>query len=152
MYTVKEVCELTGMSYPTLKYYCNQGLIPDVSRDGANHRLFSRENVIWIHALLQLRSFHKSIEEMREFARLCQQGESAVPAKLKMLEAREEELLRQQEALNEAMKNLKQCEKEYRDLLQGNIPESFTLFRDLCAEKAEEDDGVQKETIPENQN
>ena len=31
MYTMKEACRLTGLSYETLKFYCNQGLIPGVS-------------------------------------------------------------------------------------------------------------------------
>ena len=25
MYSMKEVCKLTGMKYETLKYYCNEG-------------------------------------------------------------------------------------------------------------------------------
>ena len=31
MYSMKEVCEKVGMTYETLKFYCNKGLIPNVS-------------------------------------------------------------------------------------------------------------------------
>lgn len=34
MYAMKQVCEEANMTYPTLKYYCNEGLIPNVKRDG----------------------------------------------------------------------------------------------------------------------
>ena len=34
MYTMKEVCKETGMTYEGLKFYCNQGLVPNVKRDG----------------------------------------------------------------------------------------------------------------------
>lgn len=29
MYSMKETCEKLNISYETLKYYCNEGLIPD---------------------------------------------------------------------------------------------------------------------------
>ena len=38
MITMKQVCEETNMTYQALKYYCNEGLIPNVKRDSNNHR------------------------------------------------------------------------------------------------------------------
>ena len=37
-YGMKEACEAVGMRYETLKFYCNQGLVPNVKRDGGNRR------------------------------------------------------------------------------------------------------------------
>ena len=37
MYTMKQACELTKLSYETLKFYCNEGLVPIVKRDKKNH-------------------------------------------------------------------------------------------------------------------
>jgi hypothetical protein len=34
MYTMREVCKETGMTYEGLKFYYNQGLVPNVKRDG----------------------------------------------------------------------------------------------------------------------
>lgn len=31
MYTMKQACELTKLSYETLKFYCNEGLVPNVN-------------------------------------------------------------------------------------------------------------------------
>ena len=39
MYTMKQACELTKLSYETLKFYCNEGLVPNVKRDKNNHRI-----------------------------------------------------------------------------------------------------------------
>ena len=36
MYTMMQVCRETDMTYQTLKYYCNEGLVPNVKRDGNN--------------------------------------------------------------------------------------------------------------------
>lgn len=30
MYSMKETCQKVGMTYETLKFYCNQGLVPNV--------------------------------------------------------------------------------------------------------------------------
>ena len=40
MYSMKQTCEKVGMSYQTLKFYCNQGLIPNVQRDKNNYRIY----------------------------------------------------------------------------------------------------------------
>lgn len=39
MYTMKEACEKTNLPYETLKYYCNQGLVPNVKRDSLVEQL-----------------------------------------------------------------------------------------------------------------
>ena len=33
MYSMKETCALTNMTYENLKFYCNEGLVPNVKRD-----------------------------------------------------------------------------------------------------------------------
>ena len=45
MYTMKEVCQIVGWSYETLKYYCKEGLIPNVKRDKNNYRIFDENNI-----------------------------------------------------------------------------------------------------------
>ena len=39
MYTMMQVCKETGLTYQTLKYYCNEGLVPNVKRDKNNRRI-----------------------------------------------------------------------------------------------------------------
>ena len=51
MNTMKQACEKTGLSYETLKFYCNQGLIPNVKRDKQNRRIFDDRDIAWINSL-----------------------------------------------------------------------------------------------------
>ena len=37
MYTMKQACKLTNLPYETLKFYCNEGLIPNIKRDKNNY-------------------------------------------------------------------------------------------------------------------
>ena len=55
MYSMKDVCKQVNMSYETLKYYCNEGLIPNVKRDERNYRVFDDKDISWIKSLTCLK-------------------------------------------------------------------------------------------------
>ena len=45
MFTMKEACNQTHLPYETLKFYCNQGLVPNVKRDKNNRRIFDERDI-----------------------------------------------------------------------------------------------------------
>ena len=51
MYTMKQACQAAGMSYETLKFYCNEGLVPNVKRSANNYRIFDDHDINWIKSL-----------------------------------------------------------------------------------------------------
>ena len=65
--TMKDVCRQTGLSYETLRFYCDQGLVPNIKRDKNNYRVFDDRNVAWIQSLLCLRKCGMGIEEMKAY-------------------------------------------------------------------------------------
>ena len=67
MYTMMQVCRQLDMTYQTLKYYCNEGLIPNVKRDSNNRRIFDEKDVKWIKDLTCLKKCGMSIQEMKEY-------------------------------------------------------------------------------------
>lgn len=67
MYSMKEVCDLTGIKYETLKYYCNEGLVPNVKRNENNYRVFDDRDVAWINSLSCLKRCGMGIVEMKEY-------------------------------------------------------------------------------------
>ena len=79
MYTMKGACEATGMSYETLKFYCNQGLLPNVKRDAHNHRIFDNHDIGWLKSLTCLRNCGMSLAEMKEYLALCLGGVPTIP-------------------------------------------------------------------------
>ena len=64
MYTMKEACAKTGLRYETLKFYCNQGLVPNVKRDSQNRRIFNDRDIAWINSLNCLKNCNMGIAEM----------------------------------------------------------------------------------------
>ncbi len=119
MYSMKEVCKQTGLSYETLKFYCNQGLVPNVKRDENNYRVFDDRDVAWINSLNCLRNCDMSIQEMKAYIDLCLQGESTIPERKVILEEKRKALLDQMQELQEAIDYIDWKQGFYDDVLSG---------------------------------
>ena len=122
IYTMMQTCKETDMTYQTLKFYCNEGLIPNVKRDKNNRRVFDERDVAWISSLICLKKCGMSIQEMKEYLALCQQGVSTIPQ-------RKEMLAQKQEALRETVKELEGSiayidwkQNFYDEILAGKRP------------------------------
>ena len=85
LFTMMQVCRELGMTYQTLKFYCNQGLVPNVKRDRNNRRVFSANDVEWLRGLTCLKRCGMSIEEMRAYLGLCLEGPASIPERKAML-------------------------------------------------------------------
>ena len=48
---IGEAADQTGVSVSALRYYDQEGLLPQVERDGAGRRRFTEDNVRWIRFL-----------------------------------------------------------------------------------------------------
>ena len=103
MFTMKQTCEQTHLSYEALKFYCNQGLIPNVKRDKNNHRIFDEHDIAWINSLGCLKNCGMSISEMKAYLALCLEGESSIPERKNMLDQKRRSLLAQQQQIQEAI-------------------------------------------------
>ena len=70
MYSMKEACIQTGMSYETLKFYCKEGLVPNVKRDSHNYRVFDDRDIKWIQSLGCLKRCGMTLAENERISRL----------------------------------------------------------------------------------
>ena len=68
MYTMKDACEAVQMPYETLKFYCNEGLVPNVKRNRQNYRVFDDRDIAWIKSLSHLKKCDMSIAEMKVYS------------------------------------------------------------------------------------
>lgn len=86
LYSMKQVCEKTGLTYDTLKFYCNEGLVPNVKRNKNNYRIFNDKDIAWINSLSCLKNCGMSISEMKEYLNLCLKGISSIPERKLILD------------------------------------------------------------------
>lgn len=129
MYTMMQVCRETDMTYQALKYYCNEGLIPNVKRDANNRRVFDERDVKWIKDLVCLKKCGMSIQEMKEYLNLCLQGESSIPQRKEMLTRKQEALRASIQELEESVAYIDWKQTFYDDVLSGRRPYVSNLIR-----------------------
>lgn len=128
MYSMKETCEKVNMSYETLKFYCNQGLIPNVKRDKNNYRIFDDYNVAWIISLSCLKNCGMSISEMKDYLALCLKGEPTIPERQKILEAKRKSLVEKQKELQNSIDYIDWKQDFYNDVLSGKTKYKSNLI------------------------
>lgn len=119
MYSMKETCEKMGMSYQTLKFYCNQGLIPNVKRDKNNYRIFDDNNIGWIKSLSCLKKCGMSIEEIKQYLDLCLIGESTIPQRKVLLDIKRNKLIEELNQIQESINYIDWKQGFYDDVLSG---------------------------------
>ncbi|MBQ3077882.1 MAG: MerR family transcriptional regulator [Clostridia bacterium] len=128
MVSMKEACQRTGLSYETLKYYCNEGLVPGVKRDAANRRVFSEHDVAWIESLTCLKSCGMGMAEMKEYLALCLEGPRTIPARKEILARKREQLLERITALQDSVAYIDWKQGFYDDVLAGRQPYRSNLL------------------------
>lgn len=129
MYTMMQVCRETDMTYQTLKYYCNEGLVPNVKRDASNRRVFSERDVKWIKDLTCLKRCGMSINEMKEYLDLCLQGEKTIVQRKELLRKKQEALRASISELEDSVAYIDWKQSFYDEVLAGKRPYISNLIR-----------------------
>lgn len=119
MYSMKETCEKTDLTYQTLKYYCNEGLIPNVKRNTNNYRVFDEQNIAWIKSLSCLKNCGMSISEMKEYLALCLKGKSTIPERKVILDCKQKDLKKKMKEIQDSLDYIDWKQNFYDDVLSG---------------------------------
>lgn len=122
MYTMMQVCRETDMTYQALKFYCNQGLVPNVKRDQNNRRVFDEHDIKWIKDLMRLKRCGMSIQEMKEYLALCLEGPSTIPQRKVLLEKKQQALRESIRELEDSVAYIDWKQNFYDEVLAGKRP------------------------------
>ena len=129
LYTMMQVCRELDMTYQTLKFYCNEGLIPNVKRDANNRRIFDEKDAKWIKDLTCLKKCGMSIQEMKEYLTLCLAGESTIPTRKELLEKKQNALRATIKELEDSIAYIDWKQNFYDEVLSGKRPYVSNLIR-----------------------
>ena len=129
MYSMKEACALTNMTYENLKFYCNEGLVPNVKRNKRNYRVFDDHDIKWIQSLTCLKNCGMSIAEMKEYLALCLEGKGSIPQRKVILANKKEALLQSIADLQEAVAYIDWKQNFYDDVLSGKTEYYSNLIK-----------------------
>ena len=119
IYTMMQACQETGMTYQGLKFYCNEGLVPNVKRDSINRRIFDERDIAWIKSLTCLKNCGMGIQEMKEYTKLCLEGASTIPQRKAILEKKRAKLQESIAALMTSVEYIDRKQEFYDEVLEG---------------------------------
>ena len=121
-YSMKQACQKTGLTYDTLKFYCNEGLVPNVKRAANNYRIFDDDDIAWINSLSCLKNCGMSIQEMKDFLELCLAGESTIPKRMEILNDKLVAIQSEIKRLRGSIDYIKRKQNFYQNVLDGKEP------------------------------
>lgn len=129
MYTMMQVCRELDMTYQTLKFYCNQGLVPNVKRDENNRRIFDEKDLKWIKDLTCLKKCGFSIQKMKIYLDLCLQGQPTILQRKEMLAIKQEQLRNSIKELEDSVAYIDWKQNFYNSILSGEKPYVSNLIK-----------------------
>lgn len=112
-YTIKEVAEIMQVSTATLRYYDDQGLLPNIKRVNGR-RIFEDEDFKWLKLLSCMKELNMPIKKIREYVVLAQEGDSTLQQRFDMVMEQKKVIEKQMAELQECLKVFEFKEEYYK--------------------------------------
>jgi len=125
---MKQVCEQLGMTYETLRFYCDESLIPNIKRDKNNYRNFDERNIAWIEGLQCLRKCGMSIKDMKQYMQYCLEGPSSILDRKEMLDDQKRILQSKMVEIQESIDFIDKKQMYFDNVLSGDIEYSSNII------------------------
>ena len=93
MYSIQEVCNKTGLTAHTLRYYEKEGLLTHVSRSSGGFRQYSDEDMEWLGLICCLKNTGMPLQEIARFVQLAHEGDETLEERVKLLKDHREKLI-----------------------------------------------------------
>ena len=126
-YTIRQMAQMFGVTEHTLRFYTDQGLLP-CTRDSGNRRVFDEESVNWMQGIVCLKGCGASIEDIREYCRLClmEESEENLRARYAILRKQREEAYKRVEEAKATARYMDDKVAHYEAILAGLAPDDTT--------------------------
>lgn len=133
-YTIRQMAQMFGVTEHTLRFYTDQGLLP-CTRDSGNRRVFDEESVNWMQGIMCLKGCGASIEDIREYCRLClmEESEENLRARYAIIRKQREEAYKRVEEAKATARYMDDKVAHCEAILAGLAPDD-TNPKNLTAE------------------
>jgi DNA-binding transcriptional MerR regulator len=116
--TIQEAAEKTGLTVHTLRYYERIGLLMPIGRAANGHRRYSQQDINLIRTLNLWRQTGMSLDDIQEYVKLVQEGDSTAGKRRALLEAHRQSVLSQMEELQDTLNLIDYKIQNYTDIEQ----------------------------------
>lgn len=126
--TMKQVCDELNISYETLRFYCDEGLVPNVKRDANRYRKFDDRDLNWLKSVLCLKRCGMSVKAIKSYMCLCMHGTSTIFERKEILDEQKKKLLEQLAQIQNSINFIDTKQQYYDGVLARNIEYSSNLI------------------------
>ena len=123
MYSVKETAEIVGLTEHTIRFYTDKGLVPNVTRDRNNNRLFDEESINWLTGVKYLKECGMSREAIKDYVDLCLEGNSTIEQRYQIVLGQKTVAEEQLRSAQERIEYLNAKIAFYQDIMEHNKPD-----------------------------
>ena len=116
-YTIGEVAEMMGVTPSTLRYYDQEGLLPEVNRVNGI-RVFEDRDFAWLRILNCLKNTNMPIKKIKEYVELTKLGDSSLKERYEIIKEQKEKILEQIEQFQYYLKEIEFKEWYYETALK----------------------------------
>lgn len=99
MYSIHEVCERTGLSAHTLRYYEKEKLLPNVGRSPGGFRQYSEEDVETLGMICCLKNTGMSLQDISRFMMLAREGDQTLRERCELLKKHRDTVIKRMEEM-----------------------------------------------------
>ena len=99
MYSIHEVCERTGLSAHTLRYYEKEKLLPNVGRSPGGFRQYSEEDVETLGMICCLKNTGMSLQDISRFVTLAREGDQTLRERCELLKKHRDTVIKRMEEM-----------------------------------------------------
>lgn len=118
-YTIGQVAKLTGLSISTIRYYDKEGLLNGINRK-SGIRSFNDKDLNTIRVIECLKNSGMLIKEIRDFMKLCEEGDSSLNERYYFFLDQEKKVQDQIKSLNQTLKLIKFKQWYYLKAISDN--------------------------------
>ena len=101
--SISEVAKKMNITIPTLRYYDNLGLLPNLKKNKAGNRIFTDEDIEVIRIIRYLKKSGMQLNEIKKFISWCKEGDATLENRLNLFKKQKEKVLQQINELQETL-------------------------------------------------
>lgn len=121
LYTTKQARELLGLSADAMRAYLIRGLIPNLKRSRTGRIMLTEWQLDWLQVLTGLRRAGFTMEELKQYTRLCRRGEKTLTERKAMVETKRQQVWRELEECQKRVDILTRKEDYLEQILMKKV-------------------------------
>lgn len=141
-YTIGEVAKMFGLSVPTLRYYDQEGLIPDLQKDSAGHRQFNLQNIDAVQIIECLKEVDMPLKDIKLFMKWNVEGDSTLQQRLELFEKLDKQVKLQLQHLMAIARVIDYKQQYYRQAVADGTEKYVQQHKIPLTEIIEKDKGM----------